>query len=215
MNTSSRHWNYAGFALLLWFLSAFIGGWFDIFTAPGEPPIFIGVFLALPILFFTTLYFAGTPFRAFANSISLSLTVGAHLWRYVGFGFVIAFLLGKLPAEFAIPEGLGDIVAAIFALPLALALHRKKPVRGYFIAWNIFGLIDLISAITMGILYSEGSFGILRTDASTALMTTFPVNVIPTFFVPLFILLHVLALLRRNEVATTLNSGVRFAKGIS
>jgi hypothetical protein len=29
---------------------------------------------------------------------------------------------------------------------------------------------------------------------------SFPVSLIPTFFVPLFILLHVLALIRRNEV---------------
>jgi hypothetical protein len=121
----------------------------------------------------------------------------------VGLGFLVAFLVGRLPAQFAIPEGLGDIVAAIFALPLALALRGEKPVRGYFILWNIFGLIDLLSAITVGILYSEGPLGVLRTGVSTALMTTFPVNLIPTFFVPLFILLHVLALLRRNEVKAT------------
>lgn len=110
----------------------------------------------LPDVFFLTLYFSNKNFRALANSIELSLIVWAHLWRFVGIGFLIAFLFGKLPAQFAIPEGLGDIVAAVFASPLALALRHKRPVRRYFVIWNIFGLADLISAITMGILYAQG-----------------------------------------------------------
>ncbi len=73
--------------------------------------------------------------------------------------------------------------------------------RTAFIAWNVFGLIDLISAISLGILYSPGSFGVLRTDLSTAAMTAFPVNLIPAFFVPLFILVHMLALRRSGELA--------------
>jgi hypothetical protein len=70
-----------------------------------------------------------------------------------------------------------------------------------FIAWNVYGLIDLLSAISMGILYSPSSFGVLRTGLSTELMTTFPVHLIPTFFVPLGILLHMLSLIRSRELA--------------
>lgn len=195
--------NFTLIAVLLWFSGAFIAGWFDLFVQSDAPPTYLGLFILLPIVVFTSLYLSNNNFRVFANSIDISLVVVAHLWRYVGIGFLIAFLYGRLPAQFAIPEGLGDIIAAAFALPLALALQRKKTVRGYFIAWNIFGLADLVSAITLGVLYSQGPFGILRTEVSTALMTTFPVNLIPTFFVPLFIMLHVLALVRRQEVATT------------
>ena len=190
-------------AILLWFFGALIAGWFGLFIQSDAPPTYLGAFIILPIAFFTALYLSNREFRAFVNTIDLSLIVLAHLWRYVGLGFLIAFLFGRLPAQFAIPEGLGDIIAAVFAFPMALALRRNKAVRGYFIAWNIFGLVDLVSAITMGVLYSEGPFGILRTGVSTALMTTFPVNLIPTFFVPLFIMLHVLALVRQKEVAAT------------
>jgi hypothetical protein len=192
--------NFTILILLMWFFGALIAGWFGLFSQPETPPAYLGLFFVLPIAFFTALYLSNDNFRMFANSIDLSLIVGAHLWRYVGLGFVIAFLFGRLPAQFAIPEGLGDIIAAVFALPLSIALRRRKPVRGYFIAWNLFGLADLISAITMGVLYSQGPFGVLRADVSTALMTTFPVNAIPTFFVPLFIMLHVLSLVRRKEV---------------
>jgi hypothetical protein len=169
---------------------------------PGQPPIAVALFLLVPIFLLVALYRANAAFHAFANRIPLPFIVGAHLWRFVGAAFVIAVPLGLLPAGFGIPEGVGDVIAAAFALPLALALHRRRPVRGYFVAWNVFGLLDLVSAITMGILYSDGSFGILRSGVSTALMIAFPINLIPTFLVPMFILFHLLALARRDEVAS-------------
>lgn len=193
---------FTALAVLIWFFGALAAGWYGVFAQAGTPPTALGLFFVLPIVFFTTIYLSSADFRGVAHSIDLTLIVGAHVWRYVGLGFIIAFLFGRLPAEFAIPEGLGDIIAAVFSIPLALALRRGKAVRGYFVAWNIFGLVDLVSAITMGVLYSDGPLGLLRTGVSTALMTTFPVNLIPTFFVPLFIMLHALALSRRGEVAS-------------
>ncbi len=109
-----------------------------------------------------------------------------------------------LPPQFGYPKGLGDIITAIFSLPLAFAIRkndRSPRLQTAFIIWNVFGLIDLISAISLGILYSPGQLGVLRTDLSTALMTTFPVNLIPTFFVPLFMLAHLLGLRRNKELA--------------
>ena len=194
--------NYTILAILAWFFSALIAGYYGVFAQPGRPPTYLGFFIAVPFAGFVAMYFGNPRFRAFTHSLSLPLIVGAHVWRYVGIGFVIAFLMGRLPPQFGIPEGVGDIIAAVFSLPLALALRQGKPVRSAFIAWNIFGLVDLLSAITMGVLYSEGSFGVLRTGVSTALMTTFPVNLIPTFFVPSFILLHILALARSGEVGS-------------
>lgn len=112
--------------------------------------------------------------------------------------------INALPAQFGYPAGWGDAVAAALCLPLAAAIRRRQPspqMRTLFIAWNSYGLIDLVMAVTLGILYSPSSFGVLRTDVSTALMATFPVNLIPTFFVPVLILLHVLALVRSREIA--------------
>jgi hypothetical protein len=50
-----------------------------------------------------------------------------------------------------------------------------------------------MSAITMGVLYSNGPLGLLSAPTvTTRLMVTFPVSLIPTFFVPLFLLMHAL-----------------------
>jgi hypothetical protein len=106
---------------------------------------------------------------------------------------VIAWLTGDLPAGFGIPEGLGDIIAASGALIVIPMLRKGAAPRGWLLAWNIFGLIDLISAIVMGLLYSNSTFGILSPGTvTTKLMVSFPVSLIPSFFVPLFILLHFL-----------------------
>lgn len=69
--------------------------------------------------------------------------------------------------------------------------------RRWLLAWNTFGFIDLISALVVGILYSDTPLGILSSGtATTTLMVTFPVSLIPTFFVPLFLLLHLLTFKR-------------------
>ena len=121
-----------------------IGGWFDIYCARRTTDISRVVHRVAHSSFYDAIP-GSTRFRAFANSISLSLIAGAHLWRHVGLGFVVAFLLGKLPTQFGIPEGFGDIIAAIFALPLALAVHRKKPVRTQCVKqWSSVVKIDQV-----------------------------------------------------------------------
>ncbi len=188
----------------IWFLAAFISGAMNIFYQPGVPPVSVGLFLAIPIAGFTLAYTVSTPVRRAIDQIPLWLITIAHVWRFVGIGFVVGALTSVLPPQFGYPEGIGDIVTAIFCLPLAFAIRKNSHspgLRAAFIAWNIFGLIDLVSAVSLGILYSPSSFGVLRTDISTEPMTSFPVNLIPTFFVPLFILLHLLSLRRSKELA--------------
>ena len=77
--------------------------------------------------------------------------------------------------------------------------------RTWLLVWNTFGLADLLSALIVGVLYSNGPLGVLsRGGVTTELMVTFPVSLIPTFLVPLSILLHRLtfARLARHQVPT-------------
>lgn len=198
-------------ALAGWFLAAFAGGWFGIVNEPGRLPLVLLTYIALPMLGFVAAYMLSDSFRAFAGSLNLTLIVGSHLWRFVGLGFIIAWLHGDLPAGFAIPEGLGDIVAALGALALLPRLIKGTASRRWLLAWNVFGFMDLISAIAMGLLYSNTPLGILSSGtATTALMVTFPVSLIPTFFVPLFLLLHALTF-KRIAAMDTSPSGTRHA----
>jgi hypothetical protein len=185
-----------------WLAASLVGGYRNLFYTPGEPPLLLGLFIAAPIALGVFSYAVSASFRAFANSLSLRWLTLAHTWRFVGLGFVLGwFPLHVLPAGFGIPEGVGDVIAASFSIPLASALHKGTARRRYFVAWNVFSLIDLVSAITMGVLFSPSNFGILAQGGlTTEPIVTFPVNIIPTFLVPLFILSHFLALARRREV---------------
>lgn len=197
----ARRWAGARRAALaavgIWFVAAVTAGALGMVNEPGQPPLVLAGFLVLPILGFLAADAASPAFRAFTNTIPLTLLVGSHLWRFVGLGFIAGAFTGALPMGFGIPEGVGDAVAAIGALLLLPAVRRGNAPRGWLLAWNVFGFLDLLSAITVGLLFSESAVGLLHTPTSnTTLMVTFPVSLIPTFFVPLFLLVHALTFRR-------------------
>lgn len=184
-----------------WFAAAAIAGALGIVNQPGRPPLVLALFLTLPTLGFVLAYVTSSSFRAFTDTIPLALLVGSHLWRFVGLGFVLGAVSGALPAGFGFPEGVGDILAAAGALALLPGIRRGTVTRGWLLAWNTFGFLDLVSAVSMGLLYSESAVGILHTATSnTKLMVTFPVSLIPTFFVPLFLLVHSLIFRRASRL---------------
>jgi hypothetical protein len=137
-------------AVVVWFAAAFMAGLAGIVNQPGRPPLVLLGFVALPILGGVAVYVTSASFRAFTASLSLTWIVGSHLWRFVGAGFVIGWLQGALPAGFAIPEGFGDIIAALGALALVPMLRKGMAPRGWLLAWNVFGFIDLVSATRWG-----------------------------------------------------------------
>jgi hypothetical protein len=207
MKTENSHLRRTGAlvlgALSLWFLFVLIaslqGGYQP---GPAEPPRLLGLSVFVPILSFGILYWANKSLRAFARSLDLKLVIGLHIGRIIGFDFLVQYAQGRLPGAFALPAGINDVIVAVMAVPLVLAVSRNVPsARSWFVAWNLFGLVDLFLAVALGILHSESTLGILSgSGPSTLLMSQFPRSIIPTFLVPVFILLHFLALARRKEV---------------
>lgn len=178
-------------ALGTWFAAAVAGGATGAINQPNAPPLLLAAYILVPIGTFVAAYAVSASFRAFTDGLSLTWIVGAHVWRFVGLGFVLGWLNGALPAGFALPEGLGDIAAALGALLLVPALRKGTASRGWLLAWNVFGFVDLVAALVLGVLYSNSAFGVLASGhVTTEPMVTFPVSLIPTFLVPLFLLLH-------------------------
>lgn len=177
-------------ALIIWFGAAFRASYLGL---ANMPQFVLWSFVAIPLFGFFGAYAGSRSFRAFADEVSLALLVGSHIWRFVGIGFLYAWLTGNLAAGFAIPAGVGDIIVAAGSMAFLPALLRGAPPRRWLWWWNVIGLLDLIAAITLGALYSASNVGVLHTETqSTALMTSFPISLIPTFFVPLFMLVHIL-----------------------
>jgi hypothetical protein len=192
-------------AIALWFIFALVmsvGGGYQ--AGVANLPLPLGLTFLVPIIVFVVAYRSSRSLREFANGLDLRFITAAHVWRIIGFDFLIKYAQGRLPGGFALPAGIGDILTAGMAIPMALAISAKgTSARNRFVAWNVFGLLDLFLAVGLGVLHSQSSLGVLAgSGPNTFLMSEFPRALIPTFFVPLFVLLHLLALARRNEIIT-------------
>jgi len=113
-----------------------------------------------------------------------------HTFRVAGVAFLITMALGHLPALFALPAGLGDIATGIAA---AFVIRRLAQGTGRRAAlWlNLFGLTDLIVALTLGALIG---FQLLNVTPSGTPISGLPLVLIPTVEVPLLLALHITAL---------------------
>lgn len=129
--------------------------------------------------------------RRTVAAIPVERLVATQVFRLIGFIFLPLLALGALPAHFALPAGWGDVAVGLAAPLVALALFRRAPgARALAVGWNTFGLLDLVAAVGLGTGYLLQA---LRPGVATepaAAMTVFSLVLIPTFAVPLGIILH-------------------------
>ena len=181
--------------LAAWFLLAVAGSVLGVFDSQPRPPLALGLAVIIPIALFALCYLTSLEFQEFVASLDLRLLTLAQTWRVAGIVFVILHQRGALPGVFAIPAGWGDIAIGITAPLVAWYWRRPFPSKTFF-AWNVLGTIDLVLAVTLGVLASQTPIGILAGNVDTRLMGQFPLSLIPTFFVPLFLILHLISLSR-------------------
>lgn len=126
--------------------------------------------------------------RAWAETVPLRPLVLYHTVRFVGIAFLLMEARGLLPAEWAVPAGWGDIIAATGALAVAaLALPLTSPGRWRAaLAWNAFGLLDILMVLSGGIRLARQDVSLL------APLTELPLGLLPTFVVPLILVSHLL-----------------------
>jgi hypothetical protein len=125
-----------------------------------------------------------------------------HLFRVAGAAFLIMWLLGQLPAVFAVPAGIGDIAIGLSAPLIARRLSAGAG-RARAVWFNILGIVDLVVAVSLGFLAGLGPTRLLDVTPSTQAIALLPLVLIPTTAVPLAITLHVVSLnhLRRSTPA--------------
>jgi hypothetical protein len=77
-----------------------------------------------------------------------------------------------------------------------------------FAIWNILGIVDLVVAVSMGVLCSGFFHGLtgLIGNITTAAMARLPLVLIPTYLVPFFIMLHFSALAQARQLARSRKS---------
>ena len=108
-----------------------------------------------------------------------------------------------LPGLFAWPAGLGDIAIGVTAPWIVLALIRRPDFAWSktFVAWNLLGLLDLVVAVGTGALSSGLATGVAG-EITTGPMAQLPLVLIPAYLVPIFITLHLTALLQARRLGS-------------
>src|SRR6266481_7291274 len=178
--------------IVAWFIFALTASALHLFKNDANR---IGLAVAIaavtPIIVFSLWYAVSAGFRQFALSLDPKLLTSAQAWRIIGFTFVLLQARGILPAIFALPAGYGDMAIGMTATLVAWKL--ANPVRRQsFILWQLLGIADLITAVSLGTtarLLSPHS-------ASMVAMTVLPLSLVPTFLVPLFLIFHVIAIVQ-------------------
>ena len=152
----------------------------------GMPTIQFGILL--PIFLGVAAYVMFPGIKRWMHSLPQSWLVGVQAYRVIGVIFVILWVAGQLPAVFALPAGLGDMAIGL-AAPFAARRGRNA-----VLWWNVLGIADLVVALTTGFLTSPSRFQVFALDAPNVLVGQFPLILIPTFLVPMSILLHLASL---------------------
>ena len=109
--------------------------------------------------------------------------------------FLILHARGVLPAVFALPAGAGDIAIGLTAPLVAFGFLSRSPApKRVLILWNVAGMLDLVVAVSLGILASPTPAGLLARGITTGALADFPLSLIPTFLVPFAFIAHLISI---------------------
>jgi hypothetical protein len=163
-------------------------------SAAGQPPLALGIGALAPIAVFLVWFAASPRFREFALTLNPRMLTLIHTWRVGGFVFLTLATFGILPWFFALPAGLGDMTVGFTAWFAATRLANPSR-RSRFIFWQLFGITDLVVAVTLAALA-----GVIAPHGTSAeAMTVLPMSLIPTFAVPILFILHIICIVQARR----------------
>lgn len=141
-------------------------------------------------------FLASRTMRTLNAAIPSDWLIRIQVYRVAGIMFIWPFMVnGTLSPWFALPAGIGDAATGLAAPFVAQAVAQRRPGSyGWAVAWNWFGIIDLVVAPTAAVL------------SGTQIAAIHPLGLIPIFLgPPLGILTHIYSL-RNLAVNRTLSS---------
>jgi hypothetical protein len=172
-------------------------------TETAVPTVLLG--LLIPLAVAAIALWQSESIASLVSAIPLHWLVAAQVYRIGGGIFLVLWADGRLPWQFALPAGIGDVTTGIVAVVVAAqSAQNAIGARMATYAWCLFGIADLVVALTMGAMTSPGRVHLLALDAPNLLISSYPLVMVPTFAVPLALMLHGLVLwrLQRSAAAT-------------
>lgn len=180
--------------LLAWVAASWLLAYHNVYqSGPWAPAAFLVILVAL---------LASTRIPVMARvlaapGVSANL-VWAQSFRVVGVLFLIMTFLGKAPALFAVPTGLGDFAIGLAAPWVARALARGTG-RRQTIRFNVLGIVDYAVALTTGMVST-----VVLAGSSGAALGALPLVLIITTAGPLGAAMHIMSLRRLSSSPATI-----------
>ena len=118
-------------------------------TDTAVPTVLFG--LLIPLAVAAIALWQSESVARLVSAIPLHWLVAAQVYRVIGGIFLVLWAAGRMPWQFALPAGIGDVTTGIVAVVVA-ALLARNAIGAYraTYAWSLFGIADLVVAITMG-----------------------------------------------------------------
>jgi hypothetical protein len=159
--------------------------------------------VVLPIALFLLWFAISKGFRLFVLGLNPRTLTLIHTWRTVGFTFLVLATYGILPSFFALPAGWGDIAIGVTA-PFAALMLANPSRRGLFVLWQALGVLDLLLAVGLG----TAARLIEPHGITTNVMSVLPMSLIPTFAVPLLLMLHFICIAQASRWRAQRRTGI-------
>ena len=191
------------YVVLIWFLLVLTGSVLGTFA---QYPLVFYLTVGGPVILFVAGYLLSDAFRRFVRSLVGDpwVITALQTYRVLGVSMAIEALRNALPAVFGLPAGFGDLFIGVTALLAALAWSSGGRLgKAVFVLWNVLGLLDLLIAVSTGVLAAFTQSG----PITMAPMRLYPLSLVPAFGVPLAFILHFTGLaqfwyLSRKEAAS-------------
>jgi hypothetical protein len=176
-------------------VAAFLASWLAIATivadglnfhlAPESRLLASGLVALIPFAIAVMALFASKSIRAINAATSNAWLIAIQTYRLAGIMFLFPFLTyGIVPAGFGWPAGIGDALTGLFAPVVAWMVVRNQPhAFKWAVAWNLFGMLDLIVAPATALFFQA------------RVLNIYPLDLVPLFLgPPIGILTHICSL---------------------
>jgi hypothetical protein len=157
---------------------------------------------AFTILLLAAIWLSAPAVRRVAAGTGFQSLIGMNAWRLGGFLFLLLYAADRLPFPFAPVAAVGDMITAVLAIGL-LAKFRSgsAPNANLITAWNAFGILDLVVAVSLALLAVPGTpFQLFTQVPARSAFTELPWILVPAAIVPFLFFNHLAIFLRlRSE----------------
>ena len=163
-----------------------------VYAVTSTPVPAIGLMVGLPLVAAGAAALSLASAREALLALPLPLLVGLNAMRVFGGFFLLLAAQDRLSGPFPQSAGWGDIIVGLTAIPLTMSIVRSPHGhRAALLAWNLFGALDLIAAVTLGIMSAPGSpLQVFGETIGSAAVVTLPWSNIPTLLVPFYLVTH-------------------------